>query len=249
MLSFFMRKTTAITAISLYLLVFLLSGAAWSDIYRYTDESGVVCYTDAPLGKKTDLVLKEAHAAEKQQFQAKKGISVPVDYSHYIQKAASKYAIDSALIKAVIKTESNGNHRAVSRKGAIGLMQLMPTTANDMNVSNPFNPEENIEGGTRYLRMMLEKFDGDLTLALAAYNAGPGAVQKYRTVPPISETRDYVKKVYSLYKGRQTYATTGVARNEPPAEPKQPPIYKVTLDDGTILFTNSTLPKSNRLRF
>ncbi len=234
---------------SLLFLVFCHTRPAWADIFRYTDESGVVCYTDAPFGKKTELILRENRPEEKQPLSLKQP-AARSDYSQYVQKAASKYDIDTALINAVIKTESNGNHRAISRKGAIGLMQLMPTTATDMNVRNPFNPEENIEGGTRYLRTMLEKFNGDLTLALAAYNAGPGTVEKYRSVPPISETRDYVRKVYALYKGKQNYTTSGLApRNEPPAQPKQAPIYKVTLDDGTILFTNATLTKPSKLRF
>jgi soluble lytic murein transglycosylase len=241
-----MYKTTVF---SLLILVCCLAGTSWSDIYRFTDESGVVCYTDAPFGKKTELILRENRPEEKQLLSLKQP-AVRSDYSHYVQKAASKYDIDSALIHAVIKTESNGNQRAISRKGAIGLMQLMPTTASDMNVRNPYNPEENIEGGTRYLRAMLEKFNGDLTLALAAYNAGPGTVEKYRSVPPISETRDYVRKVYSLYKGKQNYTTAGLSpKNEPPAQAKQAPIYKVTLDDGTILFTNATLSRPNKLRF
>jgi soluble lytic murein transglycosylase-like protein len=146
------------------------------------------------------------------------------------------------LIKAVIKTESNGNYRAVSKKGAMGLMQLMPTTANDMSVSNPYNPEQNIEGGTKYLRLLLDKFNGDLTLALAAYNAGPKVVEKYGNVPPYSETKNYVKKVFSLYKGKRRYAL-----GEPVK--KQTPVYKVTLEDGTVLFTNSPLLKPGSVRF
>ncbi|MBI5101224.1 MAG: lytic transglycosylase domain-containing protein [Nitrospirae bacterium] len=241
--------------ILLFSALWLVHGVAYSDIYRYTDESGVVCYTDAPFGKKSERVLKEKPSVlEKQpELITTKQLS-STDYSSYVQKAASKYEIDSELINAVIKTESNGNHRAVSRKGAMGLMQLMPTTANDMNVSNPFNPEENIDGGTKYLRAMLEKFDGDLTLALAAYNAGPKKVEKYRSVPPISETRNYVKKVYSLYKGKQNYskpsaAAPSVVKDTPPAAPRPAPIYKVLLDDGTVLFTNSTLQKPNKIRF
>lgn len=241
-----MRKTTVF---SLLFLVLGLAGTASSDIYRYTDESGIVCYTDSPLGKKTEIVLRENRSQEKQTLSLKQP-TVHADYSNYVQKAASKYDIDIDLINAVIKTESNGNHQAISKKGAIGLMQLMPTTANDMNVRNPFNPEENIEGGTKYLRAMIEKFKGDLTLALAAYNAGPGTVEKYQSVPPISETRNYVKKVYSLYKGKQNYTTTGIpSKSEPPEQQKQPPVYKVTLGDGTILFTNATLSKDNKLRF
>ena len=86
----------------------------------------------------------------------------------------------------------------------MGLMQLMPSTANDMNVGNPFNPEENIEGGTRYLRYLIEKFNGNLTLAMAAYNSGPKTVERYGNVPPISETRQYVNRVFALYNGKRT---------------------------------------------
>jgi membrane-bound lytic murein transglycosylase MltF len=130
----------------------------------------------------------------------------------------------------------------------MGLMQLMPSTAYDMNVVNPFNPEENIEGGTKYLRQLLEKFNGDLTLALAAYNAGPKTVEKYRNVPPISETRQYVKKIISLVRGKNNYSFSDSVRQDiPVAEPLR--IYKVVLDDGTVLFTNSTLTKTGKVRF
>ncbi|MDH5202992.1 MAG: lytic transglycosylase domain-containing protein, partial [Nitrospirota bacterium] len=167
------------------------------------------------------------------------------DYHGIIHEKATKYSLDPSLIKAVIKAESNWNERAVSRKGAMGLMQLMPTTANEMDVRNPFNPEENIEGGTRYLRYLLEKYNGDLTLALAAYNAGPKRIDTYGTVPPIAETRQYINRVLSLYNGRHTYVFDGET-----AKQKRPePIYKVVLQDGTTLFTNSPLFKTNISRF
>jgi soluble lytic murein transglycosylase-like protein len=215
-----------------------------ADVYKYVDENGVVCYTDAPNGKKPLEVSSgrptSATESETQTYHDK-------DYSGYVRKAALKYEIDPDLIKAVIKTESNGNHRAVSRKGAMGLMQLMPTTALDMNVSNPFNPEQNIEGGTKYLKYLLEKFNGNLTLALAAYNSGPGMVEKYGAVPPILETRQYVKRIFSLYNGKQYGDAdgSGVSRQ---AVPKPTPIYKVKLEDGTILFTNATLEKNGKTR-
>jgi len=217
--------------------------AAFSDIYKYTDENGVVCYTDAPYGRKTEEVMKEKKIKGKKLIE--KEVINSRDYSSHVQRAASKYEIEPELIHAVIKTESNGNHRAVSRKGAMGLMQLMPSTANDMNVNNPFNPEENIEGGTKYLKYLLEKFNGNLTLALAAYNAGPKTVEKYGNVPPISETKQYVNRVFSLYKGKRN-----LSFSDSVSEVKPTPIYKVVLEDGTILFTNSSLLKaSNKIRF
>jgi hypothetical protein len=228
--------------------ILLYASPASSDIYKYMDENGVVCYTDAPMGKKTVRVLKEKKGAGKQEKSFNpEPATEPRDYSAYVENAATKYEIEPELIKAVIKTESNGNHRAVSSKGAMGLMQLMPSTANDMNVANPFNPEENIEGGTRYLRFLLEKFNGDLTLALAAYNAGPTTVERYRSVPPISETKQYVKKILSIVKGKGNYSFTESAQEN--ATPRPVPIYRVVLDDGTVLFTNSSFTKAGKVRF
>ncbi|MFH1069629.1 MAG: transglycosylase SLT domain-containing protein [Candidatus Glassbacteria bacterium] len=112
-----------------------------------------------------------------------------------IEAAASRHGLDPALVAAVIQQESAGNARAVSPAGARGLMQLMPATAQQLGVQDCFNPGENIEGGVRYLKQMLERFGGDERLALAAYNAGPSAVERYDGVPPYRETRDYLKKV------------------------------------------------------
>jgi soluble lytic murein transglycosylase-like protein len=112
-----------------------------------------------------------------------------------IEKAAQKYRLKPSLIKAVIAAESAGNPHATSRKGAKGLMQLMDGTARQLNVSDSYNPEQNIEGGARYLRQLLDMFDGDVTLALAGYNAGPGNVQKHNGVPPFPETQQYIRRV------------------------------------------------------
>ncbi|HUU30057.1 MAG TPA: transglycosylase SLT domain-containing protein [archaeon] len=119
-------------------------------------------------------------------------------FKELIEKNSARYSLDPALVAAVVMQESGGNPRAVSRAGAQGLMQLMPQTADSLGIGDVFDPEQNIEGGTRYLRNLLDQFEGDEILALAAYNAGPTAVQRYNGVPPYPETQGYVEKVTAL---------------------------------------------------
>jgi soluble lytic murein transglycosylase-like protein len=119
-------------------------------------------------------------------------------YEEFIQEAATQYKLDPNLIRAVMRTESAFNPHAVSRVGAQGLMQLMPGLASDMGVKNPFDPRENILGGARYLRQLLDAHRGNIRLTLASYNAGPGNVKRYKGVPPFRETRNYVKKITGL---------------------------------------------------
>jgi soluble lytic murein transglycosylase-like protein len=135
-----------------------------------------------------------------QHFKPNKGISTSLaerieKWDNLIQAASTRHNVDHQLIRAVIAQESAGNQYAVSHAGAKGLMQLMDGTAQQLGVSNSFSPSQNIDGGTRYLRMLLDQFDGDETLALAGYNAGPNAVKRYNGIPPYEETRDYVRSV------------------------------------------------------
>ncbi len=126
-------------------------------------------------------------------------LSTKEKITNYIKQASEKYGVEEKLISALIKQESNFNPNAVSKAGAKGLMQLMPQTAKSLGVKNVFNPEENIEGGVKYLRQMLDKYHGNKILALAAYNAGPGAVDKYNGIPPYKETQNYVKSILAQY--------------------------------------------------
>ncbi|HXW68897.1 MAG TPA: transglycosylase SLT domain-containing protein [Dissulfurispiraceae bacterium] len=157
-----------------------------------------------------------------------------------VDEKARLHSIDPKLVKAVIRAESNWNAYAVSPKGALGLMQLMPSTAELLGVGNPFDPIQNIDGGVRYLKHMIERFNGNLTLALAAYNAGPKLVEKKGMVPSIPETVAYVRRVLEYYNGEQGISSkVNVLEIQKEIRKEFRQIKKVILEDGTLLFTNS----------
>jgi transglycosylase-like protein with SLT domain len=154
------------------------------------------------IGSNGRKVIINENTVQRSRRLAGKLVPVPsADLEPLIQRQSDNQNLDPKLVKAVIQVESGYNHRALSNKGAMGLMQLMPDTASLFNVRNAFDPEENLRAGTRYLRQLLDRFAGRVELALAGYNAGPGAVEKHKGMPPYAETRDYVKQVMMLYRG------------------------------------------------
>ena len=189
-------KYSAITF--LFLCILLMTNVSSAGIYRYEDENGVIHFTNCPRDPKFKLYLRESKDDAGEELRSLSNQD-SANYDSLISEFSQKYQVDFALIKAIIRTESGFNPRAVSRKGAKGLMQLMPATAQRMNVSNIFNPRENIEGGVRYFKYLLSLFNNDLRLSLAAYNAGENLVSDLRTIPPYRETVDYVRKVLSYY--------------------------------------------------
>jgi soluble lytic murein transglycosylase-like protein len=191
----------SIVTLILFFCLFFLTTSSSAGIYRYVDEKGVIHFTNCPRDPKFKLYIRESKedVGDDNQSSSASYIKDSSQYDSLISEFSKKYQVDFALIKAIIRAESGFNSFAVSRKGARGLMQLMPETALRMNVSNIFNPRENIEGGVRYFKYLLSLFDNDLRLSLAAYNAGENVVGELRSIPPYRETIDYVKKVLSYY--------------------------------------------------
>jgi soluble lytic murein transglycosylase-like protein len=175
----------------------------WADIYKYTDGEGVVHFTNSQSDERYELYLREG---VKEPPGGTQGQAQPAWMMEYADRFSRAHNLSPALVKAIIRAESNGNRFAVSRKGAKGMMQLMPFTSKRLKVNDPFDPVENIEGGVRYIKELLGTFRGNLVNTVAAYNAGPAAVKKYGGIPPYQETRVYVKRVlyyYQQYSARE----------------------------------------------
>ncbi|MDX9714461.1 MAG: lytic transglycosylase domain-containing protein [Dissulfurispiraceae bacterium] len=211
--------------------IIISASYAYADIYVTHAPDGSVYFTNSrPDDRAARVVMKEEGTTV-----SAVAASAPEDASDYTglaEKKARKHNVDPDLLKAVIKAESNWNPRAVSPKGARGLMQLMPATAAELGVKNIYDPVENIDGGARYLRYLLEKFNGNLTLALAAYNAGPARVERNMRVPAIPETVSYVRNIVTSYK---KYNKSAASKTFNVKEPK---IVRVVLEDGSVVFTN-----------
>uniref|UniRef100_A0A7C4MSN3 DUF4124 domain-containing protein n=1 Tax=Desulfatirhabdium butyrativorans TaxID=340467 RepID=A0A7C4MSN3_9BACT len=179
-----------------------MGSTAMADIYVYVDQNGVRHFTNTPTSSKYKLYSKDIQRYRYTPIfsgNLRFNPEDPAIYDGLIEMASRTYGVSPKLLKAIIKVESNFNPKARSRKEAKGLMQIMSQNYDELNIDNPFDPYQNIMGGTKYLKQLLEKYNNHLDLAFAAYNAGPGAVDKYNGIPPYPETIDYVRKVKSYY--------------------------------------------------
>jgi Transglycosylase SLT domain/Domain of unknown function (DUF4124) len=192
------------------------AGPARGEVYQFVDALGVMHFSNVPTDPRYHHIQNQDPVVQLR----------PQDLRQTILSASRRFRVDPALVKAVIKVESDFDPLAVSNAGAMGLMQLMPATASTLEVQNPFNPTENISGGVKHLSSLLSRFNGDLTLALAAYHAGAKRVEAYGQVPPIEKTHRYIRKVMAAYK---TY------RGD---EPSRKTIYKVISPTGRVIYTN-----------
>ncbi len=192
-------KDVVMLSLLFFIFILLISTTAEAEIYTYEDDNGTVHFSNVPTDPLYKMIMPPKEAPEKSINQEKQK-GVKGDFNKLIVDKSYQYGLDPALVKAVIAVESDFNPRAVSNKGAMGLMQLMPLTAKDLGVSNTFDPVSNVDGGTRYLRYLLDYFNWDMELALAAYHAGISRVEKHVGIPPIPATHDYVKRVTSTYR-------------------------------------------------
>lgn len=213
------------TVLGLAVIVGLMGNeSSQAEVYQYVGQDGVIHFTNVPTDPRYRRMVGDKAVVR---------TPPPRDLQETILSEAHQHQLDPALVKAVIKVESDFNPEAMSAAGAMGLMQLMPNTATTLDVRDPFNPQENIAGGVKHLKGLLDRFDGNLTLALAAYHAGETRVQRYGHIPPIEQTHRYIRKVmaaYQAYRGK----VTGWQK-----------IYKVITTRGQVIYTNNPAPYHN----
>jgi soluble lytic murein transglycosylase-like protein len=240
-----MKNLRAIILCNLLIMLSLLSIPVRAQIVSYVDDSGKRVFVNqeanftsqkkpkmSRLGGFVSIGFMERNSAVSTESQNSAAVlENRQKIEEMIREVSGRYSVDPALIRAVIQTESNFNSKAVSRKGALGLMQLVPGTAQQMGVNNAFDPKQNLDGGVHYLQMLLRRYNGDLDKSLAAYNAGPGAVDRAGGVPRFRETREYVQKITS------SYYHSGSDRS-PYALQAHRTIYRAVEADGRVVFTN-----------
>jgi len=177
----------------LLILVLLVPAPIFADIYMYRDPDGVMHFTNTPSSPEYRIYIR----SRKPRFYTPANIN---KFDRIIKAAARRHGVEFPLLKAIIQAESSFNPKAVSKKGARGLMQIMPQNYPSLNIKDPFDPQQNIMGGTRYFRRLYDRYNGKLALTLSAYNAGPTIVDRYQRIPPIAETERYVEKVMRYYR-------------------------------------------------
>jgi len=192
-------RLVAVQILLYSLLLFCTNAGAQQQVYTYVDEDGTIHFTDMPRANARSFLIGDRVIDVSKRHMTPRKLASPIPYADHFNEAAMRYGLDAELIAAVAQVESSFNPRAVSHKGAKGLMQLMDATASDYGVREVFDPAENIDAGARHLRDLLAAFNGDLTLSLAAYNAGRTAVSRHGGVPPYRETRRYLEKISKVY--------------------------------------------------
>jgi len=213
------------------ILILLVFSSAWAEKICLRQIDGEMVYTN--LCGKESKKLSTKKISFEIDFSKKEAVKYSKnELEKIVEEKSNLYGVDSKLIKEIIKEESNWNINAVSPKGAMGIMQLMPSTALLLGVKNPFDPVENIDGGIRYMKYLLDKFNGNINLALAAYNAGPNLVESLGRIPNIQETLNYVRRISLRYNGFLP------AQSETAKIRKSLPIKVIILSDGTVIYTN-----------
>jgi len=220
-----MTKRSIITAVLVPSLWLAIAMPVRAQIASYVDEHGKLVYVNQDsIGRRSGSTISHSPSAIS---------TAPSDrLDRIVHEAAERHKVDPELVKAVISTESGWNPYAISRKGAVGLMQLIPGTAQRYGVGNPFDPAQNVEGGTTYLKTLLDRYNGDVPKSLAAYNAGEGAVDRSGGVPPFWETRRYVQKVTNAY------FRPGTSHDQLQWTPPRKPLRQEVNSKGRVVFTN-----------